>query len=426
MKIKIAYGKKGQVIQVPDQNLVKVLSMKQVAPLSELYIELTKTFLEPIGLHHSLFDMAKRRSSACVLVCDITRPVPNKIILPPMLKTLHAAGLEYDDILLLIATGIHRPNLDQELVELLGSDIIAHYHVKNHYAHDLDSHRYLGTTSRGTEVHIDHRYLDADFKIATGFIEPHLMAGFSGGRKLIVPGIASIETMKYMHGARLLSHPDSREGIVDGNPFHEEALEIARMAGVDFIVNVALDEEKNIIKIFSGDLEQAHAEGVKFVQGIVQDSVPEPVDIVITSGGGYPLDKTWYQTIKGVTAAMPIVKKGGTIIVISECSEGIGGEEFTRLVCQKPDLRSFMDEILKEKYFITDQWMLQEYAKVALERNVILVSNGLTIEQKNSIHVPWADSVDSALQQTLQKHSESASIAVIPKGPYILATLGSI
>lgn len=311
MKIKIAYGKKGYSIQVPDRNLVKVLSMKEVLPLSELYIEFTKTFLEPIGLHHSLFDMAKRRSSACILVCDITRPVPNQLILPPLIKTLHAAGLEHDDILFLIATGIHRPNLDLELVELLGSDIATHYHVKNHDAHDFESHRYLGTTSRGTEVYVDHHYLDADFKIATGFIEPHLMAGFSGGRKLIVPGIASIETMKFMHGARLLSHPNSREGIIDGNPFHEEALEIARMAGVDFIVNVALDEEKRIVKIFSGDLELAHAEGVKFVRDMVKDSVPRPVDIVITTGGGYPLDKTWYQTIKGITAAVPIVREGG-------------------------------------------------------------------------------------------------------------------
>ena len=421
MKIKLAYGTKGLEVQVPDRQVVKVLTMRNVPPMTDIYIEITKTLLQPIGLNQTLFDMAKGRSSACILVCDITRPVPNKIILPPVLKTLHAAGLRHDQITLLVATGIHRPNLNDELVELLGPDIAGHYRIENHYAHDHSSHQHLGRTTRGTEVWLDRRYLAADLKIATGFIEPHLMAGYSGGRKLIVPGIASIETMRTMHGAALLSHPESREGVIEGNPFHEEALEIACMAGVDFIVNVALDEEKRIVRVFSGELEQAHREGVRFVREIVQDTVPAPVDVVITTAGGYPLDKTWYQAIKGLTAAMPVVKPGGTIIIAAECSEGIGGEDFTRLVQEKADLQLFMQEILADKYFITDQWMLQEYAKVAGTCRVIVVSGGLSAAQKKSSHLSWSGTVESALQ----KLPGNARIAVIPKGPYILATVAA-
>ena len=423
MEVAIDYGKTGLTVNVPGKNVVKVLSMTGVKPLPEIYIEITKSLLRPIGMKQSLFDMAKQRKNACILICDITRPVPNQLILPPILKTLHAAGMDYDDILILVATGIHRPNEGEELVELVGKDIAEKYHIENHFAGNLDDHRNLGKTSRGTDIWIDKRYLDAELKITTGFIEPHLMAGFSGGRKLIVPGIASIETMKVMHGPQLLSHPNSREGIIEGNPFHEEALEIARTAGVDFIMNVTLDEKKRISGIFAGDLEAAHSEGIHFVKQYVRDTIPEPVDIVITTSAGYPLDATYYQAIKGMTAAMPIVKDGGTIIIAAECSEGIGSEHFTRLVRENPDPDLFLQKLFSDDFFVIDQWQLQEYAKVAQKAEIILVSGGLSQEDKNSIHVQWKNTVREALDAAFEKHGSNARIAIIPKGPYILSEI---
>ncbi|MBN2413031.1 nickel-dependent lactate racemase [candidate division KSB1 bacterium] len=423
MEITLAYGKKGLQIDVPDKNLLKVLSMTNPEPITDTYIEITKSLLRPIGLNQSLFDMAKGHKSACILICDITRPVPNKILLPPILKTLHAAGLKHEEILILIATGIHRPNTGDELVELVGKEIVDNYRIENHFSNDPSSHIYLGKSSRGTDVWIDKRFIESEFKISTGFIEPHLMAGFSGGRKLIVPGIASIETMKFMHSPEMLAHPNTREGIIEGNPFHEEALEIAKMAGTDFIVNVALNEQRQICGIFAGELDKAHLEGVEFVRSRVKDTVPEPVDIVITSSAGYPLDATYYQAIKGLTAAMPIVKEGGTIIIASECSEGIGSKEFTELVKAFSDLDKFLHKIFHEDCFAIDQWQLQEFAKVAKKAHIILVSGGLTTGQKNSIHVPWAKSVQDALQIAFKRHGKNAKIAVIPKGPYILAEI---
>jgi len=421
MQIELAYGKTGLAVEVPDANLVKVLSMSNPIPITDTYIEITKSLLRPIGIDRTLFDMAKSRSSVCILICDITRPVPNRIILPPILKTLHAAGLKYEDILILIATGIHRPNLGDELTELVGDEIKSKYRIENHYSGDSDSHKYLGKTTRGADIWLDKRFVEADLKIATGFIEPHLMAGFSGGRKLIVPGIAGIETMKHMHGAEMLAHPNAREGIIEGNPFHEEALEIANIAGVDFIVNVALNEKKEICGIFSGDLNKAHLAGVEFVYSSVRDTVPKPVDIVITTSAGYPLDTTFYQAIKGLTAALPIVKNEGTIIIAAECSQGIGSQDFTRLITETQNLDVFVQKILHETYFVIDQWQLQEYAKAAKKAKIILVSRGLTPQQKDAIHIPWAESVETALAGELARFGENARIAVIPRGPYILA-----
>ncbi len=423
MQIQLDYGKTGLKVDVPDKNLLKILSMSDSEPISDTYIEITKSLLRPIGYDRSFFDMARGKQSACILICDITRPVPNRLILPPLLKTLHAAGLSHDDILILIATGIHRPNLGDELIELVGEEIASKYHIENHEATNLKSHEFLGKTSKNTDVWIDKRFVNADFKIATGFIEPHLMAGFSGGRKLVVPGIASIETVKVMHGPEILSHENAREGVIEGNPFHEEALEIAKMAGVDFIVNVALNEQKKISGIFSGELDAAHKAGIDFVKSHVRDTIPEPADIVITTSAGYPLDATYYQTIKGMTAALPLVKEGGTIIIASECSQGVGSDHFTELVQEFKDLDDFSQKLFTPDFFVIDQWQFQEYVKVTRKANVILVSNGLSDQQKDSIHVNWAETVEQAIEESIKKYGENSKIVVIPKGPYILADI---
>jgi len=423
MQIELAYGRHGMVVEVPDAHLVKVLRMKRTEPVQDPPIAVTKTLLQPIGYEHSLFDMAKDRRSACVLICDITRPVPNKIILPPVLKTLNAAGIQNNDITILIATGIHRPNLDDELIELVGPEIAQRYRVVNHYSRDLESHAHLGKTSRGTEIWIDKRFVEADFKVATGFIEPHLMAGFSGGRKLVVPGISSIETMKYMHGPKIMEHPLSCEGRIEQNPFHEEALEIANKVGVDFIVNVALNEKREIIGIFSGHLEKAHSEGMKFVRKVVRDTLPEPADIVITTSAGYPLDTTFYQSIKGLTAAAPIVKKGGTIILAAQCESGLGSEEFTTLATDARELETIIKELVSERVFIIDQWQFEKFAQARRKADIILVAEGIPAQQKNRMHLRWTETVQEALALALKHHGPNARVAVIPKGPYILAEI---
>src|SRR5438552_2466785 len=331
---------------------------------------------QPIG-SKPLAELARGRRNACILVCDITRPVPNRLILPLILRTLEEQGIARRDILILIATGLHRPNEGAELDELVGSEIAANYRVENHRGKVLTDHDYLGDTSNGVPVYLDSRYVRADLKITTGLIEPHLMAGYSGGRKVICPGIAALETVKVWHGPRFLEHPRADSGILDGNPVHEENTRIALMAGCDFIVNVCIDGQRRVTWAGAGHMELAWQEGVHFVEEVVRVPVPQPMDIVVTSGAGYPLDTTWYQAIKGLTGALPIVKQGGTIVLAASLSEGLGSPEFQRVMAENPDLQKFKQRILGGDYFVMDQWQLEELAKVVARCKVKVVSGGL-------------------------------------------------
>jgi nickel-dependent lactate racemase len=272
-------------------------------------------------------------------------------------------------------------------------------------------------------IWIDSRYVNADLKITTGLIEPHLMAGFSGGRKLVCPGLAALETIKVWHGPDFLEHPRADCGLLEGNPVHEENTWIARRAGCDFIVNVVIDAERRPLCFVAGDMEQAFLEGVDFVRGVVTDTVAEEVDVVVTSSAGYPLDTTFYQAVKGMTGALPIVKQGGTIILAASLSEGIGSPEFQRLFDENPSLELFVERILGKDYFVMDQWQLEELAKVRRKARVKIVSDGLPAATINRLFVESAPSVESALADSLAEYGEEGTVAVIPKGPYVLAQL---
>ncbi len=332
MKVTLAYGKEGLPVELPDKNVVKVLALKDFPAVENPEKAVLDKLQSPVG-SPPLAELARGKKTACIVVSDITRPVPNKVIVPPILTVLEENGIKRENIFILIATGIHRPASYSEVREFLGDYIAENYHVANHYAHRLEETTFLGQTPQfNAPIHVNTLFVESDLKIATGLIEPHLMAGYSGGRKAIVPGISAFETVKVLHGPPMMGHPNVVEGVIAGNPFHEESLYVAKKVGVDFIVNVTLNDTSDITGIFCGDLEEAHSEGMKFAEEQTMDTVEEPVDCVITSGSGYPLDLTYYQATKGVTAAVPIVKKGGVIILASQCLEGIGGPEFTHLV----------------------------------------------------------------------------------------------
>jgi nickel-dependent lactate racemase len=246
------------------------------------------------------------------------------------------------------------------------------------------------------------------------------MAGYSGGRKVICPGIAALETVKIWHGPKFLEHPKADCGFVEGNPVHEENTRIAKMAGCDFIVNVCIDGQRRVLWVGAGDMEKAWHEGVRFVENVVRVPVPEPMDIVVTSSAGYPLDTTWYQAIKGLTGCLPIVKQGGTIVLAASLSEGIGSPEFQHLIADNPDLPAFIQRILGKDYFVMDQWQLEEFVKVFKRCKVKVVTQGLSPEILKQCHVEAAASVEQAVADCLQEYGPQAKIAVIPKGPYVL------
>jgi lactate racemase len=423
MRVKLEYGTTGLEVELPDARITRTLAYKDAPPLADPAESLASCLANPVS-SAPLAELARGRRSACILICDITRPVPNQLILTPLLATLEAAGIPRDQITILIATGLHRENVGDELVELVGHDIAQRYRIENHHGKQQDEHTFLGTSPRGVPIWIDSRYVEAELKIATGLIEPHLMAGFSGGRKLICPGIAALETVKAWHSPAFLEHPNADCGILIGNPVHEENTWIARHTGCDFIVNVVIDAQRRPLKFVAGDMVAAFEQGVEFVRKVVTDCVSEPVDVVVTSAAGYPLDTTFYQSVKGMTGALPIVKQGGTIIIAASLSEGIGSPEFEQLFHEHATLEGFVERILGRDYFVMDQWQLEELAKVRRKARVKMVSTGLPAAALNRMFVESAASVEAALAESLAEYGDTATVAVIPKGPYVLAQVG--
>jgi nickel-dependent lactate racemase len=249
------------------------------------------------------------------------------------------------------------------------------------------------------------------------------MAGYSGGRKAICPGLCSVETMKFMHGPHILEDDKSTTGITDGNPFHESALEIARMAGADFILNVDMNEERKITGIFAGDLEEAHKSGVKHVERMVKVEVDEPADIVLVSNAGYPLDTTFYQAIKGMVAAMGVVKRDGDIILVAECQDGLGGSEFTQLVMDTKDIINFVDKLYEPDFFVVDQWMLEELVKVIKKAKVYCYCDGVDNSILSQLSLVPISSPEQGIELALKRQGINAKILAIPEGPYVLAVV---
>ena len=420
MKITMDYGRDGLEIEVPDH--AHVLQMSDAPALSDMDRRLEDALAHPIGTP-ALRRLARGRKNACVVISDITRPVPNATILPPILRALEEEGIAREDITILVGTGLHRPNEGDELVQLVGAEIAHSYRIVNHKAREKETLTYLGETSGGAPIWIDTLYVEADLKIATSLIEPHLMAGYSGGRKAICPGLMGVETMRVLHGPRLLSHANASEGIIEGNPFHRQALEVAQRAGVDFTLNVAMNERRQVTGIFAGDLEKAHAEGVDFVERQNGATLSEPVDLGITSSAGLPLDLTFYQAVKGLTATLPIVAEGGSVLIVARCDEGIGSPEFTELLLNTESVEQFTRQLEDPNFFVIDQWQLQELCKVMRKAKVMMYSEGIEGADRERVLVDMVSSVEEGIERVLAERGPQARIAVIPKGPYVLTRL---
>src|SRR5262245_60763812 len=308
MKVKLAFGRDGAEVEIPSYIKATVLDAKFAEAVHSADAALAEALQHPLGTS-ALRELAKGKKTAAISICDITRPAPNRIVLPHILRTLDQAGVPRSGIIILIATGLHRAATESELQEIVGPDVLSRYVVASHNARDAAAHADLGTTRSGTRVFIDRRFVESDLHISLGFIEPHLMLGFSGGRKLVAPGLAGEETIKRLHSPLFMRDPRVVEGSFPDNPLHHELLEIARMARHDFIVDVALTRSRQLARLFAGDPVVAHATGVEFVRQTTLASLSAPVDAVITTSAGYPLDLTYYQAVKGITAASHIVKQ---------------------------------------------------------------------------------------------------------------------
>lgn len=414
MKAHLLYGEKTADVTLPES--VTLLEMKALAAVEDPFKAVEEALANPIE-SPPLMDLARGKKNACIVISDITRPVPNKVILPPLLRTLEQSGIPRDKITILIATGMHRPNLGEELEYLVGRDIMDHYEIVNHYCRKSEEYRKVDEID-GAPIEINNHYLDADLKILTGLIEPHFYAGYSGGRKAILPGISSFETMKFMHSYKMIDHPNVTNCLLEGNPFHEYGIRVAELAGVDFILNVVINKEREIAGVFAGHYDKAHVAGCRLVREHSVVELDERVDLVITSGGGYPLDATFYQISKALICARDILKKGGTIVVACECREGLGNPEFCGILRSVCSPREFFEGYCDPKDFVIDQWCAQNIYQVLDHAGEVYVySPGLASEDVTKMGVIKVDDLQSAVDRLL---GENRRAVVVPDGPYVV------
>ena len=423
MKLKLAFDKAGTEIDVPEWVSPTVLEPRFAKALDDPAGAIRDALGDPIG-SAPLDQMAAEKRSAAISVCDITRPAPNRIVLPEVTAALERGGIPPSKIHILIATGLHREATAAELDEILGPEILAHHPVDSHRARRGDEQAHLGETRGGTPVYIDRRFIEADLHLTLGFIEPHLMAGFSGGRKLIAIGLAGQRTIKRLHSPLFMRDAQATEGSFPDNPLHRELTEIASMARHDFMIDVALTRTRGIAAVFAGEPEAGLARGVEFVRESTLAGVDEPADAVLTTSGGYPLDLTFYQAVKGITAASHVVKPGGTILLVASCREGLGSPEFAGLVRRASDWRVLLDELEKAPVEI-DQWQAEKLAIVARKARLSFCLPGLSADDRRHLWGPAFDEPQQAVDDLVAGLPAAGSLVVIPEGPYVFSQLAA-
>ncbi|MCP4578916.1 MAG: nickel-dependent lactate racemase [Deltaproteobacteria bacterium] len=417
-KVKLLYGENGVDLKLPMG--IPSLEMKPLNPDPDPQQAIAAALDAPIG-SKPLRELIHGKKTACVVISDFTRPVPNKTILPPLLRTLESGGIDPQNITILIATGMHRPNLGKELEALVGRDIMDRYPIKNHYCRNSETYRKIDKIE-GAPIEINTCYLDADLKILTGLIEPHFYAGYSGGRKAILPGISSFETMKFMHSYEMINHPGVTNCLLEGNPFHEYGIRVSELARPHFILNVVINKKREIAGVFAGDYNQAHLAGCQMVSKHALVPVNERADMVVTSGGGFPLDATFYQISKALICARGILKPGGTIVVACECREGLGSPEFCGIMRSTCDFQEFTKCYGEPKDFVIDQWCAQNIFQAADHAGKIYIhSSGLSHGDVEKMGALKIENLQQTVDELLKTHPETV---VVPEGPYVVGRVG--
>jgi nickel-dependent lactate racemase len=414
MKVRLAYGKEGLWIELPDDN-VTVVEPRFVPGLPDETGAIRKALREPIGTP-PLRDLVKCDDTVAVVFSDITRPQPRQRMLSVLLDEL--VHVPPENIVLINALGTHRPNTGEELIGMLGREIAAGCRIVQHDAWDKGNMIYLGPTSFGHETYINGVYMEARGKILTGFIEPHFFAGFSGGPKAVLPGLADERSVLGNHDAEMIGHSKATWGVTEGNPIWEEMREMAAKTGPTFLLNVTLNKNKEITGVFAGDVWQAHVAGTAFARKSVMVPVPQPFDIVVTTNSGYPLDLNLYQAVKGMSAAALVVKEGGSIIAAAECWDGIPDHgEYKNILKMADSPQKLLAVIRAPGFLMQDQWEAQVQVQIQLKADVYVKTSYLSDEQiREALLLPCHD-IEETLARLLDKYGPDATICVLPEGP---------
>ena len=422
MKIDLAYGKSGLTVELPDSHTT-VIEPDFLPGLPDELGAVKTALRNPIG-KPSLRKSVTTGQKVGISVCDITRPMPSKTILPMILKELE--HIPPSDITIFIATGTHRQNTELELLSMLGDiPMNGGYVISNHNAFSRDNLLEIGQTESGIPILLNSDWLKTDFKITTGFVEPHFFAGFSGGPKMIAPGLAGFETIMNLHDSEMINHPNAKWGITHGNPIHDSIREIATASPPDFSLDVTINKNHEITSVYAGEIFEVHKAACEFAHSTAMKKVDKPFDIVVTTNSGYPLDMNLYQAVKGMSAAYQIVKKNGSIICAAECSDGIPDHgSYGEILKSKTTPASLIKMIESPDYKKHDQWQVQIQALIQLDNDVYIKSDSLSDKQITEAHLIPINDVSSTVAELLKEKHLNGTVCVLPEGPQTIPYLG--
>jgi nickel-dependent lactate racemase len=424
MRLRLDYGTDGLEVDVPDERTTVIEPVFRSAAANP-HDAFVRALRAPLGKPR-LSEIVRPGQKIAISVCDITRAQPR----PAMLRALfeEMPGVRPEDVTILVATGTHRANTPAELEKMIGAEILSRYRVINHNSRDPSCLAYVGKTTTGVPVSLNRAWLDADVRITTGFVEPHFFAGFSGGPKMVAPGLAGLETVMVLHDARHIAHPNATWGVTEGNPVHDDVREISRMTGVTFALDVTLNRDQQITAVFAGDLFEEHRKACAAVKSSVMREVDAPFDVVLTTNSGYPLDQNLYQAVKGMSAAAKVVKPGGTIVCASECRDGLPSHgSYGEVLASQPTPEALLAMINAPGYSVPDQWQVQIQAQIQMKAKVKVKARADTLppDTIRKAHFEPIDDVSAAVKDALRAVGPTATLCVLPQGPQTVPYLRS-
>jgi nickel-dependent lactate racemase len=414
LRVLLDYGTNGLEVDLPDER-VTVIEPAHRPAAPDAHAELVRAIRSPIA-SAPLATLVRPGQRVAISVCDVTRAQPRREMLEAIFDEIPQARPE--DVTIFIATGTHRANTPLELERMLGQKILSRYRVVNHDSRDRATLAYVGRTDTGVAVHLNREFLSADVRITTGFVEPHFFAGFSGGPKMVAPGLAGLDTVMTLHDARRIGHPNATWGITEGNPIHDDVRAIARMVGVHFAVDVTLNREQKITAAFAGSLLSEHGAACAQARRSAMRAVPRPFDVVLTSNAGFPLDQNLYQAVKGMSAAARVVKQGGTIVCAAECRDGLPAHgSYGEVLASASTPEALLTMIESPGYAAADQWQVQIQAQILSHANVWMKAAGLSDGELRAAHLVPVDDVSAAVSDALRRAGPEATLCVLPQGP---------
>lgn len=415
MKVRLAYGREGLTVELPDDRTV-VVEPRYLPGLPDEAGALRDALRNPLGAP-PLRRSVRPHQRVAIAVCDVTRPMPSRRVLPVLLGEL--AHVPPERVSILIATGSHRACRPDELRELLGDAVVERYHVFNHDAFDAEGLAYVGETDDGVPIWLNRRWVESEVRITTGFVEPHFFAGFSGGPKMVAPGLAGIDTIMELHSARRIGHPAATWAVTQGNPVHDAIREIARRTGVHFSLDVTLNKDGRITSCYAGELFAVHKAACDVVRRSAMRPLAQTFDVVLTTNGGYPLDRNLYQAVKGMSAAAQVVRPGGAIVCVAQCVDGVPDHgDYARILASADGPEALLRMIQAPGFRRPDQWQVQIQARVLMKARVFLKADGLMPQQVRRALLEPVEDVEATVTALLEEYGPSSRLCVLPEGPF--------